>query len=76
MSIAELTDKALALPPEEKAELNDALVNSMPPPLSMSDEDAIALALERDREMDENPDAAISHEEFLKHFPDRNGIQP
>jgi len=75
MSIAELTDKALALPPEEKAELIDVLVSSMEPPLSMSDQEAVELALERDREMDENPDAAISHEEFLKHFPDRNGIQ-
>ena len=73
MSIAELTDKALALPPDEKEELIQILVDSMPGDGDLTQED-IELALQRDREIEEGLVEPITYEEFIKAFPERNGL--
>lgn len=74
MSIAELTDKVLALPFEEKEELVQVLLDSMEDQDSDLTEEDIQIALQRDREIEEGLVKPISHEEFLKAFPERNGL--
>jgi hypothetical protein len=53
MSIAELTDKALALPFEGKEELVQVLLDSMEDQDSDLTEEDIQIALQRDREIEE-----------------------
>jgi len=74
MSIAELTDKALALPFEEKEELVQILLDSMEGQDTDLSQEDIAVALQRNREIEEGLVKPISHEEFLKAFPERNGL--
>lgn len=73
MSISELTDKALALSPEEKAELIDALLSSMEESFQDISKEDIDIALQRKREMDEGIVQPLSHEEFFKPFESRYG---
>lgn len=64
--IAEIEQKALSLPEQDRARLADRLIASLPE--DFIDEDEIAEAFRRDKEMDENPEMVISHEEFFKFF--------
>jgi uncharacterized protein (UPF0305 family) len=73
MSIAELTDKALALPPKEKAELIDALLSSMEESFQDISREDIDVALQRKREMDEGIVHPLSLKEFFKPFESRYG---
>ena len=69
MSVLEIEELALGLPEQDRARLADRLIASLPE--DFIDEDEIAEALRRDKEMDENPEMAISHKEFFKFFGDR-----
>lgn len=65
--VAEAEELALSLSESERAKLAEKLLVSLRPILD--DEDGgIAEAIRRDREMDENPESVISHEEFMKSF--------
>ncbi len=64
MSImAEVEEKAMSLPKEERGRLASRLIASLGSPFD-DDEDVIQLALQRDREMDEHPETIMSEEEF------------
>ena len=73
MSIAELTDKALALPPNEKAELVKILVNSMKDALGDILKEDVEIALKRKKEMDEGLVKPLCQEEFFEPFKSRYG---
>jgi len=49
----------------ERAKLAEKLIASLPAPFVDEDEDWVEEALRRDREMDENPESAMTHEQFF-----------
>ncbi len=61
--IAEVEKLALSLSDNERAKLADRLIESLPE--DFIDEDELAEILRRDREMDENPESVMTHEEFF-----------
>ena len=65
--IAEAEELALSLPVSDRAKLAGKLLASLPPGFD-DDDDGIDEAIRRSREMDENPEMALSHEEFMKSF--------
>ena len=67
--IAEIETQALSLPEQDRARLTGQLIALLPD--NFIDEDEIEEALPRSREMDENPETVLSHEEFFKFFEDR-----
>jgi len=65
MSIAaEAEEMALNLSKSERGRLASKLIASLGSPFGDEGEDIIALARERDSEMDEHPETAMSEEEF------------
>jgi putative addiction module component (TIGR02574 family) len=62
---AETIEQALRLPDSSRAKLAEKLIASLPSPFVDEDEDWVEEALRRDREMDENPDSVMTHEEFF-----------
>lgn len=62
--IAEAEELALSLSTLERGELISKLIDSLGSPFGDADEEILALALERDREMDERPETVMSEEEF------------
>jgi putative addiction module component (TIGR02574 family) len=70
MSIEELAAEALRLPPEKRALLAESLWESLEDPFKapadLDDKDALALAVNRDRELEEGRIKAISHDEFMR----------
>ena len=64
-TIADVEELALGLPASERGKLADKLIASLPSPLVDEDEDWVEEALRRDREMDENPDAVLTEEQFF-----------
>jgi|CXWL01.1.fsa_nt_gi hypothetical protein len=62
--IAEAEELGLRLSSADRGELISRLIGSLGSPFDDEDEDVIALALERDREMDEHPETVMSEEEF------------
>jgi hypothetical protein len=67
--IAEAEKLALSLTDNERAKLAERLLMSLPE--DFIDEDELEEALRRSREMDENPETVLSHDEFFKFFEDR-----
>ena len=71
--IAETEELALSLSASDRAKLAEKLIASLPGPFIEDDDDGIEEALRRSREMDENPEMAISLEELdemiRKRFP-------
>lgn len=65
--VAEAEKLAFSLSERERAKLAERLLVSLRPVLDDED-DGVAEAMRRSRELDENPGMAISHEEFLKSF--------
>jgi hypothetical protein len=64
--LAEVEEKAMSLTPRERGRLASKLIASLPGPFADDeDEDWIEEALRRSREMDENPDSVMTHEEFF-----------
>jgi putative addiction module component (TIGR02574 family) len=68
MSIAQLKELILALPPEERADLAQSLWISLHNPATDISEDEAAFQQElmrRDQEMSTDPSACFSHEEVM-----------
>jgi len=67
MSIDQIAAEALRLPPRQRALLAESLWESLADPgeTEASDADAIALALERDRQIEAGEVKPISHEEMM-----------
>jgi len=61
--IAEVEEKAMALPKAERSLLASRLIASLGSPFD-NDENVVQLAFRRDREMDENSDTTMSEDEF------------
>lgn len=60
--VTEIEELALALSDQDRARLADKLIASLPE--NFIDEDVIAEALRRDREMDEDPSKVITLEQL------------
>jgi putative addiction module component (TIGR02574 family) len=69
MSIEQIAAEALRLPPKERAMLAESLWESLVDPFetsaSVNDSEAIALALERERQIENGLVQPISHEEMM-----------
>ncbi len=70
--IAEAEELALSLSDSDRAKLAEKLIASLPSPFVEEDEEWVEAALQRDREMDENPDSVMTHEEFFASLRDHN----
>lgn len=70
MSIDQIAPEALNLPAKERAILAASLWESIGDPYSLtadrSDEDAIKVAVARDKELESGSVVALSHEELMK----------
>lgn len=69
MSITQIKELALALPPEERADLAEILWESVLPefPSETKDSDFVAELHRRDQEMSSDPSSCFSHEEVMAH---------
>ena len=69
MSIDQIAAEALRLPPKERAMLAESLWESLVDPFKVpaesDDSEALALALERDRQLETGEVKALSHEELM-----------
>ena len=69
MSIDQIAAEALRLPPKERAMLAESLWESLVDPFEIpaesDDNEALALALERDRQLETGEVQALSHEEMM-----------
>ncbi len=68
--ITEVEELAFKLSDSERGQLADKLIGSLPSPFVEEDDDWVAEALRRDREMDENPESAMTHDEFFASLRD------
>lgn len=62
---AETLEQALSLSDSSRAKLAEKLIASLPSPFVAEDDDWVEEALRRDREIDQNPDSVMTHEEFF-----------
>lgn len=62
---------AFGLSEKQRAQLASSLLRSLPSPGIDDDDDGMAEAMRRDREMDENPEIAMSLEELDRLMADR-----
>ena len=65
VNLAEIEALALKLPESDRAKLAAGMLDSLPGVLVEEDE-GLAEALRRSEEMDRDPSACLTHEEFLK----------
>lgn len=65
MSIVEAEEFLLSLPDADRAKFAEKLIASLPSPAVEEDEDWVTEALRRDKEMDDDPGSAMTHEEFF-----------
>jgi putative addiction module component (TIGR02574 family) len=69
MSIDQIAAEALRLPPKERAMLAESLWESLVDPFKIpaesDDNEALALAVERDRQLETGEVQALSHEELM-----------
>lgn len=69
MSIEQIAAEALRLPPKERAMLAESLWESLTDPFKIpawtEDSEAVALATERDRQLESGEVQPISHEEMM-----------
>ncbi|MBI4323779.1 MAG: addiction module protein [Chloroflexi bacterium] len=69
MSIDQIAAEALRLPPQERAMLAESLWESLEDPFAVpaeaDDADTVALAIERDRQIEAGQVQAVSHEEMM-----------
>jgi putative addiction module component (TIGR02574 family) len=68
--IAEVEELALNLSVSDRARLAEKLISSLPSPFVEEDDNWVEEALRRDREMDENPQSVMTHEEFFTSLRD------
>lgn len=70
MNIDQIAPEALRLPTNERALLAATLWESIQDPyqlaVDLEDDEAVSLAVLRDREIESGEVAALSHEEFMK----------
>jgi hypothetical protein len=64
ITLAELEAQIMALPDEDRAKLASRLIESLQP--EFDDEADYREAIRRDREMDEDPSASLTMEEFKR----------
>ncbi len=69
MLVAEVEKLALSLPFNERAKLADLIIESLPD--DFIDDEELQLALQRDKEMDEDPSTVLTHDEFFDFFKQR-----
>ncbi len=69
MSIAQIKELALALPPEERVGLAEILWESVLPEFhpETAEADFVAELLRRDQEMTADPSSCFTHEEVMAH---------
>ena len=65
--VAEVEKLAFSLTESQRAKLAEKLLISLRPVLD-DDNDGVAEALRRSKELDEHPEMAISHEDFMSSF--------
>ena len=69
MSIEQIAAEALRLPPKERAMLAESLWESLMDPFKIpawtEDSEAVALATERDRQLETGEVQPVSHEEMM-----------
>ena len=69
MSIDQIAAEALRLPPQERAMLAESLWESLADPFEIpavtADAEAVALAMERDRELEAGDVRPLTHEELM-----------
>ncbi|MBC7981365.1 MAG: addiction module protein [Armatimonadetes bacterium] len=65
VTLAEIETLAFSLPEADRAKLAAELLDSLPGVL-VEDDDGLAEALRRSEEMDSDPSACLSHEDFLR----------
>ncbi len=69
MSIDQIAAEALRLPPQERAMLAESLWESLMDPFKVPavivDDEAVALAMERDRQLESGEVRPLSHEEMM-----------
>ena len=69
MSIEQIAAEALRLPPRERATLAESLWESLVDPFEVAawtdDTEAVALALERDRQLETGEVQPVSHEQMM-----------
>jgi len=69
MSIDQIAAEALRLPPQQRAILAESLWESLTDPFKIpaapDDAETVALAVERDRELDSGQVQPVSHEEMM-----------
>lgn len=68
-AFADIEKLAFSLPEQQRAKLAGSLFRSLPE--DFIDEDEIAEAIRRDREMDENPEMIMSLEELDRRMAER-----
>lgn len=72
MSTDQLTAEAVALPENERRQLLHAVLDTMPgAPIQYDDEEVLALASRRAREIDEGKVECIPHEEAMRQIRER-----
>ena len=65
MSIEELQIEILQLPENQRANLASVLLQSLSP-IATDEDEGVSEALRRDAEMDRDPSAVMTHEEFIQ----------
>lgn len=65
VTLAEIEMMAFKLPESDRAKLAAGLLDSLPGVL-VEDDEGLTEALRRSEEMDRDPSACLTHEEFLK----------
>jgi len=68
--ITEVEELAFKLSDSERGRLADKLIASLPSPFAREDDEWVEEAMRRDREMDENPESVMTHEEFFASLKD------
>lgn len=72
IAVADIEKLAFSLSEKERAQLASRLLSSLPPyPAFDEDDDGIAEAIRRDKEMDEDPSKIMTHEEFVRSIEER-----
>jgi putative addiction module component (TIGR02574 family) len=66
-TVADAEQAALRLSDSERARLAEKLIASLPSPF-VNDDDGIEESVRRSREMDEDPEMALTHEQFMASF--------
>lgn len=67
-AVEEVEKLAFGLSEKDRAQLAGKLLASLQSPFDDDDDEGVEEALRRSREMDENPETSLTHEEFMASF--------